>query len=161
MSQTPTAAIAPTAPLLLPESVQRGNIWRLTVAQALAGANSVVAYATGAIIGHGLAPSPWLATLPVSIFVIGMAACIFPVGAVARRHGRRTAFLAGTAAGTLAGLVAMLAVFTNHFWLFCLAMFLGGAYAAVVLSFRFAAADGVAPERRPRALSLEIGRAHV
>lgn len=61
MSQTPTAAIAPTAPLLLPESVQRGNIWRLTVAQALAGANSVVAYATGAIIGHGLAPSPWLA----------------------------------------------------------------------------------------------------
>lgn len=157
MSQTPTAAIAPDAPFLLPESVQRGNIWRLTVAQALAGANSVVAYATGAIIGHGLAPSPWLATLPVSVFVIGMAACIFPVGAVARRHGRRTAFLAGTAAGTLAGLVAMAAVFTNHFWLFCLAMFLGGAYAAVVLSFRFAAADGVAPARRPRALSLVMG----
>lgn len=157
MSQTPIAAIAPAEPLLLPESVQHGNIWRLTVAQALAGANSVVAYATGAIIGHGLAPSPWLATLPVSIFVIGMAACIFPVGAVARRHGRRTAFLAGTAAGTLAGLVAMAAVYTSHFWLFCLAMFLGGAYAAVVLSFRFAAADGVAPERRPRALSLVMG----
>src|SRR5699024_50494 len=40
------------------------------------------------------------------------------------------------------------------FWLFCLATLFGGAYAAVVLSFRFAAADGVAPERRARALSL-------
>jgi len=41
----------------------------------------------------------------------------------------------------------------GSFWLFCLATFFGGAYAAVVLSFRFAAADCAPPERRPRALS--------
>lgn len=138
----------------LPESVQRGNIWRLSVAQALAGANSVVVYATGAIVGDMLAPSPMLATLPISIFVVGMAACILPVGTIARRHGRRTAFLVGTGAGVLAGLLAMLAALWGSFWLFCLATFFGGSYAAVVLTFRFAAADGVAPERRPRALSL-------
>lgn len=138
----------------LPERVQRGNIWRLSIAQALAGANSVVVYATGAIVGDMLAPSPVLATLPISIFVVGMAACILPVGAIARRHGRRAAFLAGTGVGALAGLLAMLAVILGGFWLFCLATFFGGSYAAVVLSFRFAAADGVAPQRRARALSL-------
>lgn len=140
--------------LLLSDSEQSGNIWRLSIAQALAGANAVVIYATGAIVGDILAPSPALATLPISIFVVGMAACIFPMGALARRYGRRAGFLIGTGAGVLTGLAAMLAVILGSFWLFCLATFLGGSYAAVVLSFRFAAADGVAPERRARALSL-------
>ncbi len=139
---------------VLPEKTQRGNIWRLSIAQALAGANSVVVYATGAIVGDALAPTPVLATLPISIFVLGMAACILPIGAITRRYGRRAGFLVGTGAGVLTGLLAMLAVIMGWFWLFCLATFFGGAYAAVVLSFRFAAADGVEPKRRARALSL-------
>ena len=139
---------------LLPGHIQRANIWRLAIAQALAGANAVAVYAAGAIIGSQLAPSPMLATLPISVFVVGMAVCILPAGAIARRHGRRAAFLAGTAAGVVAGLLAMLAVIVGGFWLFCLATFFGGAYAAVVLSFRFAATDGVAPAQRARALSL-------
>lgn len=131
----------------------RGNVTRLALAQALAGANSVVVYATGAIVGNILAPSRTLATLPVSIFVVGMVLCSLPAGLIARRHGRRAAFLTGTACGVLAGLLAALAIVQGLFWLFCAAMFFGGAYAAVVLSFRFAAADCVPPDRRPRALS--------
>jgi len=152
---SPTDAPSQTSlPDLLPAQIQRSNIWRLSIAQALAGANSVVTYATGAVVGDMLAPAPMLATLPISIFVLGMAACILPVGAIARRHGRRAAFMAGTAAGAVAGLLAMVAVIMGWFWLFCLATFFGGSYAAVVLQFRFAAADGVEPRRRPRALSL-------
>lgn len=142
------------SPAVLPAHIQQGNIWRLATAQALAGANSVVVYATGSIVGDMLAPTPMLATLPISIFVVGMAACTLPMGAIARRHGRRAAFLLGTGAGVLTGLLAMLAVMLQGFWLFCLATFFGGVYAAVVLSFRFAAADGVEPKRRARALSL-------
>lgn len=130
------------------------DVWRLTIAQALAGANAAVVYATGSIVGNVLAPDKALATLPISVFVVGMAACTLPVGAIARHHGRRAAFLAGTGAGVLAGLVAALASVLGSFWLFCVATFLGGAYAAVVLSFRFAAADCVPAARRPRALSL-------
>src|SRR5690554_1744957 len=100
----------------LSEGVQRGNIMRLTVAQALAGANSVVVYATGAIIGHMLAPDKALATLPISIFVVGMAACILPAGAIARRYGRRMAFLAGAGCGVLVGVLAALAVMIGSFW---------------------------------------------
>lgn len=130
-----------------------GNVLRLAVAQALAGANAVVVYATGAIVGNTLAPSPALATLPVSIFVVGMAVCTLPAGAIARRHGRRAAFLAGTGCGVLVGLLSALAVLLGSFALFCAAMTFGGAYAAVVLSFRFAAADCAPPERRSRAMS--------
>lgn len=136
-----------------PHGHERGNVLRLAVAQALAGANTVVVYATGAIVGNTLAPSPALATLPISIFVVGMALCTLPAGTIARRHGRRAAFLTGTGCGVLVGLLSALAVVLGSFWLFCAAMIFGGAYAAVVLSFRFAAADCAPPERRPRAMS--------
>lgn len=141
--------------LSVPE--QNNNIMRLAAAQALAGANSVVFYATGAIVGNAIAPSPSLSTLPVTLFVLGMATCILPFGALARKHGRKAAFMAGTGAGVITGLIAALAVVIGSFMLFCLAAFFGGAYAAVALSFRFAATDGVAPERRARALSLVMG----
>ena len=100
-----------------------------------------------------LASTKALATLLISIFVVGMAACTLPAGAVAQRHGRRAAFMIGTGCGFLGGLIGTLAVLQASFWLFCVATFFGGVYAAVVLSFRFAAADCAAPERRPRALS--------
>ena len=129
------------------------DVLRLAVAQALGGANSAIVFAIGAIVGNMLAPSKALATLPLSIFVVGMAACTLPAGVIARRHGRRAAFLTGTGCGVLAGLLATLAVVQGSFWLFCTATLFGGAYAAVVLSFRFAVADCVPPERRPRALS--------
>ena len=132
---------------------ERGNILRLGVAQALAGANSTVIYATGAVVGDMLAPQKAFATLPISLFVVGMAAGTLPAGAIAQRYGRRAAFLTGTACGVLAGLVAALANVVASFWLFCAATSLGGVYAAVVLSFRFAAADCVPAQRRPRALS--------
>lgn len=122
-------------------------------AQALAGANSTVVFATGAIIGHTLAPSPALATVPISVFVVGMALGTLPSGTLVRRHGRKASFLAGNACGTLTGLLASLALVLRSFPLFCLAMLFGGAYASVVQSFRFAATECVGPNDKPRAMS--------
>ncbi|MDY0885184.1 MFS transporter [Dongia soli] len=129
------------------------NVLRLAAAQALAGANSVVVYATSAIIGHLLAPRPALATMPLSIFVIGMAAATLPVGLITRRFGRKAAFMFGNLCGVIIGLLAALALTVHSFALFCIAMLFGGAYAAVVLTFRFAAAECVRAEDRPKALS--------
>ena len=61
MTHDSSAAPIGDTPDLLPEKVQSENIWRLSIAQALAGANAVVVYATGAIVGDQLAPSPMLA----------------------------------------------------------------------------------------------------
>lgn len=131
----------------------RGNVLRLAIGQALAGANASVIFATGAIIGSTLAPEPSLATVPVSVFVVGMALGTLPVGWLARTYGRRTAFMAGGGAGVLAGLVAAAALLMQSFALYCVATLCGGFYAAVVLSFRFAAADGASPAFRAKALS--------
>lgn len=150
MSSPPSLSLSPQQ--------QRSNVIRLAIRPALAGANSMVVYATGAVVGDMLAPNRALATLPISVFVVGMAACILPTGMFATRYGQRTAFLAGTGCGVLVELIAAVAVAVESFWLFCLATFFGGAYAAVVLSFRFAAADCVEPERRVRALSVVMCR---
>ena len=131
----------------------RGNVLRLAVAQALAGANASVIFATGAIIGSTLAPDPAWATVPISVFVVGMAAGTLPTGWLAQRYGRRAAFMAGGGAGVLAGLVAAGALLAQSFALFCLATLCGGFYASVVQSFRFAAADGASTAFRPKALS--------
>ena len=138
---------------MTPTRTGTADVMRLAVAQALAGANSAVVYATGAIAGNMLAPAKALATLPISLFVVGMALSTLPAGAVARHHGRRAAFLLGTGCGVLTGLSAAAAMVLGSFWLFCVATVFGGAYAAVVLSFRFAAADCVPKERKARALS--------
>jgi len=142
---------------VLPTAEQNNNIIRLAAAQALAGANSVVFYATGAIVGSTIAPDASLSTLPITLFVLGMASSILPFGTLARKRGRRAAFMVGTGAGMITGLMAAVAMMLGSFLLFCCAAFLGGAYAAVALSFRFAATDGVSPERRARALSLVMG----
>ena len=132
------------------------SVLRLAIAQALSGANTTVVYATAAIIGHLLAPRPGMATLPISVFVIGMALSTLPVGAVARQHGRHAAFFLGNGCGVVSGLLASLALVQASFVLFCLAMLFGGAYAAVVLTFRFAAAECVPAADKPRALSLVL-----
>jgi MFS family permease len=67
----------------------RRNVLRLAIGQALGGANSTIVFATAAIVGHTLASDKALATLPISVFVVGMAACILPMGALARRHDGR------------------------------------------------------------------------
>jgi MFS family permease len=129
------------------------NILRLAVAQALAGANASVIFATGAIIGSVLAPDPAFATVPISVFVVGMAAGTLPSGYLSRRYGRRVAFMAGTGCGFVTGLLGALALLIGSFPLYTLAAFCGGLYAAVVLSFRFAAADGASDSLRPKAVS--------
>ncbi len=131
----------------------RGNVLRLAVAQALAGANASVIFATGAIIGNTLAPDPSWATVPISVFVVGMALGTLPAGWLARTYGRRVAFMAGGGAGMLAGLIAAAALLLQSFPIYCVATLCGGLYAAVVLSFRFAAADGASPAFRAKALS--------
>lgn len=129
------------------------SVLRLSAAQALAGANATVVFASGAIIGNKLAPTPGLATVPVSMFVVGMALGTLPTGMLVRRHGRRASFLAGNASGVLMGLLGALALVYSSFALFCLAMLFGGAYASVVQSFRFAATECVGPDERPKAMS--------
>ncbi len=131
----------------------RSNVMRLAAAQALTGANSAVIFATGSIVGATLAPDVSLATVPLSMYVLGLAAGTLPTGAISRAYGRRVAFVIGTGCGVLTGLLGAFAILRGSFPLFCCATFLGGLYGAVSQSYRFAAADGASAEYRPKAVS--------
>jgi len=131
----------------------RSNVVRLAAAQALTGANSAVIFATGSIVGATLAPDLSLATVPISMYVFGLAGGTLPTGAISRAYGRRVAFIIGTACGVLTGLLGAFAILRGSFALFCCATFLGGLYGAVSQSYRFAAADGASAEFRPKAVS--------
>jgi len=131
----------------------RSNVARLAAAQALTGANSAVIFATGSIVGATLAPSISLATVPLSMYVLGLAAGTLPTGAISRHYGRRVAFIIGTACGVATGLLGAYAILHASFVLFCSATFLGGLYGAVSQSYRFAAADGASVAYRPKAVS--------
>ncbi len=135
------------------DSRARANVVRLAAAQALTGANSAVIFATGAIVGATLAPSISLATVPISMYVLGLAGGTLPTGAISRAYGRRVAFVIGTACGVLTGLLGALAILRGSFAMFCCATFLGGLYGAVSQSYRFAAADGASVQFRPKAVS--------
>src|SRR5476649_1295984 len=131
----------------------RSNVVRLAAAQALTGANSAVIFATGSIVGATLAPSISLATVPLSMYVVGLAAGTLPTGAISRAYGRRVAFIIGTGCGVLTGLLGAFAILHASFPLFCCATFLGGLYGSVSQSYRFAAADGASAAFRPKAVS--------
>src|SRR5947209_4026627 len=131
----------------------RANVIRLAAAQAMTGANSAVIFATGSIVGATLAPDISLATLPLSMYVVGLAAGTLPTGASSRAYGRRVAFIIGTGCGVLTGVLAAYAILHGSFVLFCCATFLGGLYGAVSQSYRFAAADGASAAYRPKAVS--------
>jgi MFS family permease len=125
----------------------------LAMGQALAGGNNTVVVATGGIVGAMLAPDRSLATLPVSIMIVGTWAGTLPVGYLVRRFGRRTAYQIGAAVGCLAGLIGYAAIVEGSFALYLAATFCAGLYQASHLSYRFAAADTASVEFKAKAVS--------
>jgi predicted MFS family arabinose efflux permease len=148
-----SAVAEPVADALTGDRLARRNALVLAIAQALAGGNNTVLVATAAIVGTMLAPDKGLATLPISIFVLGMWMGTLPMGVLARRLGRRNALQIGTVCGVLTGLICCVAVLQGSFLLFNIGAVFSGFYASGHQSYRFAAADTASDEFRARAIS--------
>jgi MFS family permease len=112
-----SAVAEPVADALAGDRLARRNALVLAIAQALAGGNNTVLVATAAIVGTMLAPDKGLATLPISVFVLGMWMGTLPMGVLARRLGRRSALQIGTVCGVLTGLICCVAVLQGSFLL--------------------------------------------
>ena len=148
------SAIAEPIPQLVHDDVlARRNALVLACAQALAGGNNTVIVSTSSIIGAVLAPDKGLATLPITFMVFGMWMGTLPVGALARRYGRRYALQTGSLFGILSGLISYTAVMQGSFGMLLAGTFCGGLYAAAHQSYRFAAADTASDRFRARAVS--------
>ena len=144
---------APSAPMAPDDSAARRTALILAAAQALGGAAPSIVVSLGGLVGATLSSDPSLATLPVSVFQLGLAAGTIPAAMVMRRFGRRTGYLLGATTGVVAGSVAALGIALGSFAVFCFGTFLAGFHASYVQSYRFAAADTASDGFRPRAIS--------
>lgn len=129
------------------------NIGVLMAAQALGGASPPIIISLGGIVGQMLADDPSMATLPVSLYNLGLALSTLPGAWLMRRIGRRNAYLFAATLAILAGLVAALGITRGDFVTFCVGTALAGYYGANVQSYRFAAADTVSENLRSIAIS--------
>jgi MFS family permease len=131
----------------------RRNILVLTAAQALGAASPPIIISLGGIVGQTLSSVPALATLPVSLYNLGLAMGTIPAAMVMKRLGRRSGYLIGASIGVVSGLVATLGIVGATFLIFCLGTFMAGFYGAYVQSYRFAAADAATGPLKAKAIS--------
>jgi MFS family permease len=134
------------------ESARR-NVFLLACCQALLLTNAVTLVAVSSLVGYAIAPHKSLATMPATLYTIGVAITAFPASMWMKRVGRRNGFMTGTAFGILGAALAAFAVWRADFVLFCASMPLMGAYNAFGQYYRFAAADAASVEFKPKAIS--------
>jgi len=130
------------------------NVYVLALGQALSASGMMTVFLLGGILGSELAPLPQLATLPVSLTVLGMAATAVPAALLMERVGRRRGFVASSAVAALAALVVAWAVVQASFVLLCLATLVLGGNLAFQQQHRFAAAESVPAGRVSHAVSV-------
>ena len=129
------------------------NLLLLTLCQGLFLTNSVTFMAINGLVGLSLAPSPWMATLPLTGYVAGGALCAGLVARHQRAWGRRRAFQAGTLMAIASSALSAYAASTQQFWLLVVATLLAGYYNANAGLYRFAATELAAPRYKERAIS--------
>lgn len=132
------------------------NVAILGAAQALAASAGPLVTIAGSLVGESLAPSPLLATLPITAMVIGMACAAVPVAVLTRWLGRRATFMMGAAVSSAGSLLAAWAIAAGSFGAFTTGTCLMGMAAACVQQYRFAAAESVDARHTGRAVSLVL-----
>ncbi len=125
----------------------------LTLCQGFFLTNNVTFIAINGLVGLSLAPSPWMATLPVTGYVAGGALCAGLVARHQRAWGRRRAFQAGLLVAIVASALCAYAAYSHNFWLLVAATLLAGYYKANAGLYRFAATEIVEPAFKERAIS--------
>jgi MFS family permease len=132
------------------------NIGLLAFCQALLLCNGVTLIAVNGLVGLKLAPTPELATLTVTGYVVGTALTTLPASYFMKRYGRRAGFMFGALLGILGGGVSALATSIGSFWLLCLGTLLAGTYNAFGQQYRFAAADMATSDWKAKAISFTL-----
>lgn len=131
----------------------RRNVIVLVAAQAILGAQMSMIFIVGGLAGQILAPNPCIATLPLSMIVLGSALTARPLARFMQDRGRRAGFLLAVAAGALGAALAAAGLWAGSFWSFMAGSFLTGIYMSAQGFYRFAATDLASDDYAPRAIS--------
>ncbi len=129
------------------------HVWLLTLCQGFFMTNNVTFIAINGLVGLALAPVPWMATLPVTGYVVGGALATGFVARTQRAWGRKRSFQAGLLVAIAAAALCAYAAATRQFWLLVLATVIAGYYNANAALYRFAAVELVGPDLKEKAIS--------
>lgn len=132
------------------------NLWLMVAAQGLFLTNNVAFIAINGLVGLGIAPNAWMATIPVMGYVVGGALSAPLVARSQRRLGRKASFQIGLAIAFFSSLLCAYAAIQQQFWLLVGATVLAGYYNANGQLYRFAAAELSSPAFREQAVSLVL-----
>ena len=132
------------------------SVWRMTTAQALFMTVMNINIITTGLAGAILSPVAWLATLALSLQFVATMLATLPASLLMSRFGRRPIFLAGALLSMCAALIQAYAVYSGHFILFCVGSGLLGVGHTIAQFYRYAAADIVVLEDKPKAISLAL-----
>lgn len=135
------------------DSSARRNVLVLVAAQAVMGAQLPMIFIIAGLAGKQLAPNACLATMPISMMVIGSMLTATPLSAFMARFGRRAGFVVGALGGALGAAVSAAGLSLGSFPLFLLGALLSGIYMSAQGFYRFAAADTASEGFRPKAIS--------
>jgi len=115
--------------------------------------NNITFIAINGLVGLSLAPTPWMATLPVAGYVAGGALAAPLVARHQRAYGRKRAFQLGLLVAIATTALCAYAASIHSFWLLVLATLMAGYYNANAGLYRFAATELVAPALKEKAIS--------
>jgi len=142
-----------TTPLMVDETRAKRNVIVLVFAQAVLGAQLPMIFITAGLAGQSLASNVCLATLPISLIVMGSMFSATPMSAIMQKWGRRAGFFVGAAAGALGGIVSAYGLYLASFPLFLTGSLITGIYMSAHGFYRFAATDTASDAFRPKAIS--------
>jgi hypothetical protein len=139
---------------LLPDDARaRRNVAVLVLAQAFLGAQMPMVFVVGGLAGLSLAPTPLLATLPISLIVFGSMTTAPWLSPLMQRRGRTFGFVIGALAGAAGGALGLAGLIANSFPVFLLGAYATGIYMSAQGFYRFAATDTASDGFRPKAIS--------
>jgi MFS family permease len=128
----------------------------LALCQGLFLTNNVTFIAINGLVGLALAPQGWMATLPVTAYVVGSALSTAPVAWMQAHWGRKRSFQVGLLVAMSACAMAAFAITTRSFGLLLVSTVVAGFYAANASLYRFAGPELVAPAFKERAISFVL-----
>ncbi|RVV99869.1 MFS transporter [Mesobaculum littorinae] len=131
----------------------RRNVAILVTAQAVLGAQMPIIFTIAGLAGQSLASNPCLATLPISMVILGSMLSAQPLAALMQRHGRRAGFFAGVTGGACGAAIGALGLYLGSFGIFLLGSLLTGVYQSAQGFYRFAATDTASDAFRAKAIS--------
>ncbi len=125
----------------------------LAFCQGLFLTNNVTFVAINGLVGLSLAPLGWMATLPVTGYVVGAALSAMPVSRLQARVGRKRSFQIGLLVGAGSSALCAFAVASQNFALLVASTLVAGFYSANGALYRFAGPELVAPKSKEMAVS--------